>query len=87
MLLEDFGATKDEQSLHNNSKQTGLFSKYFADSEARSGRFGPASVVYAFALCAYYILHGEPLFSEKNENAYTHNTGRNEKGEIYELLK
>jgi hypothetical protein len=44
--------------------------------------------VYAFALCAYFILHGEPLFDENNELAYDNNTAKNEKGnETWELLK
>jgi hypothetical protein len=70
LLLGDFGATKDEASLQGNSEQTGLYSKFFADADARAGNFGPKSDVYAFALCAYFILHGEPLFNEQNENAY-----------------
>ena len=44
--------------------------------------------MYAFALCAYFILHGEPLFDENNELAYDNNTAKNEKGnETWELLK
>ena len=43
--------------------------------------------MYAFALCAYYILHGEPLFSEANVAQYNDNTAKNEKGKTYELLR
>jgi len=65
LLLGDFGATKDEKSLQDsNSEQTGMYSKYFADAAARAGNFSPASDVYAFALCAFFILHGRPLFNE-----------------------
>jgi serine/threonine protein kinase len=66
LLLGDFGATKDEKSLKGSTKQTWLFTEYFADSEARTGNFAPPSDVYAFALCAYFILHGEQLYSDAN---------------------
>jgi len=36
LLLGDFGATKDEDSLQGNGKQTGLYSRFFADFEART---------------------------------------------------
>jgi serine/threonine protein kinase len=88
LLLGDFGATKDEASLQGNSEQTGLYSKFFADADARAGNFGPKSDVYAFALCAYFILHGEPLFNEQNENAYDNNSAKNEKGRLtWNMLK
>lgn len=32
-------------------------------------------------------MHGEPLFNEKNENAYDKNTAKNEKGSRWELLQ
>ena len=87
LLLGDFGATKDEKSLQENSEQTGLYSKFFADAAARAGNFTPASDVYAFALCAYFILHGETLFNESNEKAYDLNTEKNKKGSNHELLQ
>jgi NIMA (never in mitosis gene a)-related kinase 1/4/5 len=69
LLVGDFGATKDEESLKGNAGQTGIYTDFFADSEARTGKFAPPSDVYAFALCAYFILHGEQLYSDTNNAA------------------
>jgi len=72
-LLGDFGGTKDQETIDKGGQQTGLTSWGWADSNARCRNFNKASEVYAFALCAYYILHGEPLFSRKDPQAYLDN--------------
>jgi serine/threonine protein kinase len=67
LLLADFSGTKDEQSIHAGGKQTGVFSKFWADSNARAGKYSKESEVYAFGLCAHYLIWGQPLFDEDNE--------------------
>jgi len=71
--LADFGGTKDEASITADAKQTGTFSRYWADMAARKGKYGKKSEVYAFGLLAYYLIFGEPLYSEKNEQQYLEN--------------
>jgi len=43
--------------------------------------------VYAFALCAYYILHGKPLHTRADPRASDNNTKRNEQGYDWELMR
>jgi len=74
--LADFGATKDEESIQNNCKQTGTFSYYWSDSEARTKRYSKKSEVYAFGLLAYFFIFGVPLYSDKNKKDYLANSTR-----------
>ena len=87
ILLGDFGGTKDQASIHEGGPQTGTYSWGWADMNARFSKFDYKSEVYAFGLNAYYILHGEPLFSRQDANAYLNNETKNEKGNNRELLR
>lgn len=79
VLLGDFGGTKDEASVVNNSEQTGTHTKFWADSNARASKFDYKSEVYAFGLTCYYILQAEPLYGRFNEKTYYNNEARNQK--------
>jgi len=74
--LADFGATKDEETIQTNKMQTGTFSFYYADSEARNKKYSKKSEVYAFGLLAYFFTFGVPLYSDKNKQQYLANTAR-----------
>jgi serine/threonine protein kinase len=65
VLLGDFGGTKAQEGNEPGKKQTGTYTWGWADSNARANKFDVKSEVYAFALCAYYLIHGEPIFSRK----------------------
>jgi len=77
--LADFGGTKDEASITADAKQTGTFSRYWADMAARVGKYSKKSEVYAFGLLAYYFIFGVPLYSEENEQQYLENELRIER--------
>jgi len=83
VLLGDFGGTKDQDSIDRGGEQTGLTSWGWADVDARWKKFSSTSEVYAFALCAYYLLHAEPLYTRDDPKAYDNNTKKNEKGSSY----
>jgi len=71
--LADFGGTKDEASIAPDAKQTGTFSRYWADAAARWGKYCKESEVYGFGLLAYYIIFGVALYSESNNRQYENN--------------
>jgi len=73
LLLADFGGTKDEDTIVDGEKQTGLFSMYYADANARAGKYSKECEVYAFGVCAHYLIWGQPLFSKHNEKDYLNN--------------
>jgi len=73
VLLGDFGGTKAQDSIEPGKYQTGTYTWGWADSNARDGRFDAKSEVYAFALNAYYLIHGEPIFSRAKPQAYLDN--------------
>jgi len=73
LLLADFGGTKDEETIVDGEKQTGLFSMYYADANARAGKYSKECEVYAFGVCAHYLIWGQPLFSKHNEKDYLNN--------------
>jgi len=64
--LADFGGTKDASTIIVNVEQTGLYSHFWADANARAGKYDMKSEVYAFGLNAYYFIHGESLFDKKD---------------------
>jgi len=74
LLLADFGGTKDEQSIKDGNKQTGVFSMFWADVKARAGQYSMASEVYAFGVCAHFLIWGQQLFGDHNKQAYLDNT-------------
>jgi len=73
LLLADFGGTKDEDTIVDGEKQTGLFSMYYADANARAGKYSKECEVYAFGVCAHYLIWGQPLFSKHNVQDYLNN--------------
>jgi len=73
LLLADFGGTKDEETIVDGEKQTGLFSMYYADANARAGKYSKECEVYAFGVCAHYLIWGQPLFSKHNVQDYLNN--------------
>jgi len=87
VLLGDFGGTKDQDSIDRGVEQTGLTSYGWADSDARWKKFSSTSEVYAFALCAYYLMHAEPLYTRDDPKAYDNNTKKNEKGNRFVLMQ
>jgi serine/threonine protein kinase len=87
VLLGDFGGTKDRESTMRGDLQTGITTWGWADLSARHRNFTIRSEAYAFALCAYYILHGESLFTKADPLAYNENTSRNEKGSSWQNMK
>jgi len=74
LLLADFGGTKDEESIVAHQHQTGIFSMFWADSKARVGQYSMASEVYAFGVCAHFLIWGQPLFHKGNQEQYLANT-------------
>jgi serine/threonine protein kinase len=74
LLLADFGGNKDEQSIADGNKQTGVFTMFWADVKARAGQYSMASEVYAFGVCAHFLIWGQPLFGDHNKQAYLDNT-------------
>jgi len=73
VLLGDFGGTKAQDSIEPGKDQTGTYTWGWADANARNRMFDEKSEVYAFALCAYYLIHGEPLFTRAKPEAYIDN--------------
>jgi len=47
---------------------------YWADADARNKRYTKTSEVYAFGLCAHYLIWGQPLFHKGDKRAYENNT-------------
>jgi len=84
VMLGDFGATTDEERLDN---QTGLFSPYYTDKNARYNKFSAACDIYSFGLCAYFIIHAKHLYHKGNKQAWLDNTEKNEEGESYEYMQ
>jgi len=82
-LLGDFGGTKNQESIDKGNEQTGTHTWGYADANARTAKFNKASEVYAFALCAYYILHGKPLYTRDDPLAYLNNDKQNEQGKSF----
>jgi len=74
LLLADFGGTKVEESIVAQQQQTGIFSMFWADSKARMGKYSMASEVYAFGVCAHFLIWGQPLFHKGNQKEYLTNT-------------
>jgi serine/threonine protein kinase len=66
VLLGDFGGTKDQESINTGAIQTGITTWGWADLSARHHNFTIKSEAYAFALCIYYILHGESLYTKSD---------------------
>jgi len=73
LLLAGFGGIKDEETIVDGEKQTGLFSMYYADANAQAGNYNKESEVYAFGACAHYLIWGQPLFSKHNKQDYLNN--------------
>jgi serine/threonine protein kinase len=69
--LCDFGGTTSK--IRDNGKDTGLYSKYFADIDQRNKNFKPSSDIYSMALTFAQILHGSSLFGRENEKDYSEN--------------
>ena len=74
ILLGDFGATIDEE---REGAQTGLFSKYYADSNARNKNCTKETDIYAFGLCLFFIIHGRPMYTRDNAQAWLDNSEKN----------
>lgn len=64
--LADFGGTKCERSIQAGGVQTTVFSRFWADVDARYARYSKTSEVYAFGLLVYFMIFGKPLFGEAN---------------------
>jgi len=47
---------------------------FWADADARNKRYTKTSEVYAFGLCAHYLIWGQPLFHKGDKRAYENNT-------------
>jgi serine/threonine protein kinase len=71
LLIGDFGATLEE--IKAIGLQTGHFSEYFADVDARNKNFKPSSDIYSLGLCIYYIINGDYFFHEDNDEDYYKN--------------
>jgi serine/threonine protein kinase len=75
VLLGDFGATAE----NNKKAVTGMFSKFYCDSDARIvGRtvYKATSDIYSFALCIYYIIHRGHMYNKDNSREWENNTVR-----------
>jgi len=70
ILLGDFGATTDEERLDN---QTGIFSPYYTDINARSKKFTPECDIYSFGLCAFFLIHGKHMYHKGNKQQWLDN--------------
>jgi hypothetical protein len=46
---------------------------FWADSKARLGQYSKASEVYAFGVCAHFLIWGQPLFHKENQLDYLNN--------------
>jgi len=46
---------------------------YYADANARAGKYSKECEVYAFGVCAHYLIWGQPLFSKHNVQDYLNN--------------
>jgi serine/threonine protein kinase len=84
ILLGDFGATTNEERLDG---QTGIYSPYYADIDARLSKFSPKSDIYALGLCIYYIMHGKHLYSKETKQKWLDNGLRDTEGLEYMLLR
>jgi serine/threonine protein kinase len=60
LLLGDFGASIMDY-LDENKKA--MYSRYYADKDSINNLFTPKSDVYSFALCCYFILFGEHMYT------------------------
>ena len=76
LKVGDFGATVED--LKAMGTQTGHYSDYFADADARTNNFKPPSDVYAFGLCMHTIMYGNDLYHEGNRLAYEQNIGKSD---------
>jgi hypothetical protein len=47
---------------------------YWADRNARFGKYSKESEVYAFGLCAHYLIWGQPLYHKENKKDYLDNS-------------
>jgi serine/threonine protein kinase len=75
VLLGDFGATAE----NNNEAVTGIFTKFYCDSDARRGCraiYKVSSDIYAFALCIYYIIYRVHLYDKSKLQQWENNTMR-----------
>jgi len=74
LLLADLSRAKKEQKIVARKDNTGNFTMFWADADARNGKYCMTSEVYAFGLCAHYLIWGQPLFDKGDKRAYENNT-------------
>lgn len=84
LKLGDFGATTTEERLDS---QTGTHSAYYADLNARNSKFNAKSDIYAFGLCAYFLIFGVHMYSKENAQAWRNNTETAKKSEDLFILQ